>query len=410
MNRRLKVLISAFACRPGRGSEPEVGWRWAIGMAHYHDVTVLTQLKHRAAIEEGLAALPAGAPRPEFHYFEGGATLARLRKRFGGVRPFYLWWQRAAWAVVARLHAEKGFDLLHHVTFASYRYKTAIWGHGVPAIWGPVGGNEAMPLRLLPLDNLPALVAELARTASNALLSNRFHVLPQRAAASAVVLASTLETQAVFESLGTRAILMPTIGLEAGSISTAARPVPAGPLELLFVGRIVSLKGVDLALRALHRSGTGARLTFVGDGSYLPTARRLVRKLGLEGQVRFLGRLDHAETQLQYAGHHVFVFPSLHDSGGFAVLEAMAQGLPVICLDCGGPALLVREGCGVRVPMLSREAVVEGLSRAIAAYDADRPRIAADGERARQSVALHYEWGRKCAELDQVYRQAAGSA
>ena len=88
MNRRLKVLISAFACRPGKGSEPEVGWCWAIGMARFHDVTVLTQLKHRPGIEAGLAALPPEAPRPDFRYYDGGPKSARLRKRFGGVRLF----------------------------------------------------------------------------------------------------------------------------------------------------------------------------------------------------------------------------------------------------------------------------------------------------------------------------------
>ena len=113
MTPRLKVLLSAFACRPGKGSEPEVGWRWALGMARYHDVTVLTQPKHRAGIEQALAALPPDVPRPAFRYFDGGTWASRLRQRFGGVRLYYIWWQRAARRAVAELHAEFRFDLLH---------------------------------------------------------------------------------------------------------------------------------------------------------------------------------------------------------------------------------------------------------------------------------------------------------
>lgn len=406
MNRRLKVLISAFACRPGKGSEPEVGWCWAIGMARYHDVTVLTQLKHRPGIEAGLASLPPEAPRPNFHYFDGGPKIAQLRKRFGGVRLFYVWWQKAAWKVVADLNDEIGFDLMHHITFAGYRYTTAVWGHGVPCIWGPVGGMESVPLRLMPLDNPLALLAELTRNLNNAIQSVPFHVLPRRAADSSVVLVSTRETQHVFESLGAHPILMPTVGIDEKVISKRPIAAPTGILELLFVGQIISLKGVDLAIRALHASGTSARLTFIGSGSYQLKAGALARRLGIESQVLFPGRVPREQVLQEYEKYHVFLFPSLHDSGGFAVLEAMAQGLPVICLDCGGPAISVRDGCGIRIPMLGRKQVVEQIAGAIQTYDQDRARVATDGQRARESVTEHYEWNRKYPEMDAVYIEA----
>ncbi len=406
MNRRLKVLISAFACRPGKGSEPEVGWCWAIGMARFHDVTVLTQLKHRPGIEAGLAALAPDAPRPDFRYYDGGPMIARLRKRFGGVRLFYLWWQKAAWSVVEELHTEIGFDLMHHVTFAGYRYTTAVWGHGVPCIWGPVGGMESVPVRLMPIDNPFALLAELTRNVSNNIQAVPFHVLPRRAADSTIVLVSTRETQQAFEAVGAHPILMPTIGIDKNVISKRPLIAPAGPLELLFVGQIISLKGVDLAIRALHKSGSTARLTFIGSGSYQRKAEWLARRLGIESQVLFPGRVPREQVLREYEKYHVFVFPSLHDSGGFAVLEAMAQGLPIICLDCGGPAISVRDGCGIRIPMLRRSKVVEKIAEAIQAYDADRPRIAADGQRARESVAEHYDWNRKYPEMDMIYTEA----
>jgi glycosyltransferase involved in cell wall biosynthesis len=406
MNRRLKVLISAFACRPGKGSEPEVGWCWAIGMARYHDVTVLTQLKHRPGIEAGLAALPHDAPRPNFRYFDGGPKIARLRQRFGGVRIFYTWWQKVAWKVVAQLNDEIGFDLLHHITFAGYRYTTAVWGHGVPCIWGPVGGMESVPLRLMPLDNPLALVAELTRNLSNAIQSVPFHVLPRRAADSSIVLVSTRETQQVFEAVGVHPILMPTVGIDAKVISKRLITAPTGTLELLFVGQIISLKGVDLAIRALHASGTSARLTFIGSGSYQLKAAALARRLGIESKVLFPGRVPREQVLQEYEKYHVFLFPSLHDSGGFAVLEAMAQGLPVICLDCGGPAISVRDGCGIRIPMLGRKKVVEQMAGAIQTYDRDRARVAVDGQRARESVTEHYEWNRKYPEMDAVYTEA----
>jgi glycosyltransferase involved in cell wall biosynthesis len=268
---------------------------------------------------------------------------------------------------------------------------------------------ESVPVRLLPRDNPLALAAELGRNFSNYWHALPWHSLPPRAARSTKVLVSTLETQRAFAALDLPTTLMSAIGIDAAQITTRPVPVPSGPLELLYVGKLISLKGIDLALRALAASGPGARLTLVGDGSYQARARRLAAQLGVSDRVSFPGRLPLAEVFALYEKFHVFIFPSLHDSGGFAVLEAMARGLPVICLDCGGPALLVREGCGLRVPLESRPQVVADLATAIRIYDANRPRVAADGERARAAVAQHYEWTHKCEELAAIYAQAAST-
>src|SRR5215510_6227488 len=140
MSQRLRVLLSAYACEPGKGSEPEVGWQWALQMARFHDVTVLTRENNRANIESELERLKGRQPLPNFVYHERGAGLLNLKRRSKAVQLYYLLWQRSAWDVIARLHAERPFELMHHVTFAAFRYPVAIWGHGAPCIWGPVGG------------------------------------------------------------------------------------------------------------------------------------------------------------------------------------------------------------------------------------------------------------------------------
>ena len=59
MSQRLNVLLSAYACEPGQGSEPEVGWQWALNLAKFHEVTVITRANNR----EGLAYLRAACER-----------------------------------------------------------------------------------------------------------------------------------------------------------------------------------------------------------------------------------------------------------------------------------------------------------------------------------------------------------
>src|SRR5256885_1765707 len=106
MPQRLKVLISAYTCEPGKGSEPEVGWQWALQMARFHDVTVLTRANNRSAIERGLEGLRGKRPLPEFVYHDESAFLLRPKRRLGATKPYYLIWQRSAREVVAGLQAK----------------------------------------------------------------------------------------------------------------------------------------------------------------------------------------------------------------------------------------------------------------------------------------------------------------
>ena len=372
-------------------------------MAQFHDVTVVTRCNNRAPIEKALSMLPPGQRVPKFVYHDIGRFALFLKKTFGITQIYYILWQKSAHKVIADLHKRECYDLMHHLTFAAYRYIAAIWGHGVPCIWGPIGGMESIPVNLLPWTHPRTLLFEITRNLNNLLQSMPFHVLPQRAGMTSLVLVSTRETGDAFEKLGVKAQLMPTVGIDPEIINPRVLPPPRGPLRLLFVGNIIALKGVELAISALKESGTDARLAFIGDGKFLGTARRLVRSLGLESRVEFAGRMTREKTLQAYPNYDLFIFPSLHDSGGFAALEAMANGLPVICLDCGGLALSVHEGTGIKVPLGRRSEVVGGLAEAIRTYDRDRELISRHGNAARESMRKDYLWETKSKIMSELY-------
>src|SRR5207248_4484694 len=126
-------------------------------------------------------------------------------------------------------------------------------------------------------------------------------------------------------------------------------------------------------------------------------------------RVKFLGRLPRHEVIEAYPKFDVLVFPSFHDTGGYAVIEAMCNGLPVICLDSGGPAIAVRKDNGVKVPIGSHAAVVAGLSAAIQAYDRDRRLLLEHSRNARQTVLELYDWDKKGEQLALVYKEATSS-
>src|SRR5439155_12161859 len=99
-----------------------------------------------------------------------------------------------------------------------------------------------------------------------------------------------------------------------------SRKAIEGPLKILFVGNIITLKGIDLAIHALHQSGIDATFTLVGDGNYLEAAKKLAKRLGVEKKVEFRGRMPRREVLEIYSHYDLFLFPSLHDTGGYAVI------------------------------------------------------------------------------------------
>jgi glycosyltransferase involved in cell wall biosynthesis len=406
----MRVLLSAFACAPEKGSEPEVGWQWALQIARFHDVTVLTQYKYGPAIEKALKSSPSSQPAPRFVYFDRPQWLQKLQKHPIGVRLYYVLWQIGARPFVQKLLAENRFDLLHHVTFATFRYPTVIWGQGVPCVWGPIGGIESIPLPLLPWSHPISLVEEGFRNITNLLAATRFRNLPNRGAASNKVLVTTHEMQATFTKLGIQSQLMPTIGLKTSEFPFRPHRPSEGPLKILFVGKIISWKGIDLALEALSESATDATLTFVGTGNYLPAARRLAQKLGLGERATFRGRITRQEVLAMYPEFDLLLHPSLHDTGGYVVIEAMFNELPVICLDCGGPAAAVENGCGIKVPLKSRRTLIAGLASAIRYYDKDRQALLTHGRAAREAVLKNYDLDRKGEQMNEVYQEVLAQA
>lgn len=139
------------------------------------------------------------------------------------------------------------------------------------------------------------------------------------------------------------------------------------------------MKGIHLALKAfaeLIQDRPNATFTIIGMGSYEAQLKRLSASLGLRDSVRWLGWIPYEELWMQYCHYTALVFPSLHDSSGNVILEALSQALPVICLDTGGPGEILPPSCGIKIPVKNRSKaeVVRDLTAAMRNL-ADNPEL-----------------------------------
>jgi len=127
--------------------------------------------------------------------------------------------------------------------------------------------------------------------------------------------------------------------------------------KLLFVGRLIYLKGVDIAIRAfklLNEKYKNTQFIIVGDGNEKRYLLELVNKLELSESVLFVGKVSYNEVKDYYIDSDLFVFPSLHDSSGNVLIEALSAGLPVLCLNIGGPGVIVDNSCGIKIDVKNK--------------------------------------------------------
>ena len=110
--------------------------------------------------------------------------------------------------------------------------------------------------------------------------------------------------------------------------------------DLFFVGRMVSDKGVDIlvdAVHELHQRGLRPTLTLAGGGPEQPKLQDQVKALGLLDSVRFAGQVTDAELNELLNAHRIMVVPTRYGEGfGVAALEGIACGCVVVGSDCGG--------------------------------------------------------------------------
>jgi glycosyltransferase involved in cell wall biosynthesis len=347
----MKLLISAYACAPNLGSEHAVGWNWTTE-AHRqgHEVWVLASSAHRDAIEQACRNdSDLHGIHWSFPQIRGWPLQPSTEPKWE--RTYNLLWQRAALRGARKLRQTVKFDAIHHLTWGGVRAPTFLGSLGAPLIVGPLGGGETSPRLLRDGFHFKAKLTEAIRDFSNATITVNPSVR-QGLANAAVIFVKTPDTYRLL----TRRMQQKTSGfIELGLQPTQIgkpRRIREKPPKLLYAGRLLYWKGVHIAIHAfanlVHRL-PAVRLTVVGKGPEEGRLRADAAALDVAHNVDFVSWLPQQQLFDLYTSHDLLVFPSLHDSSGSVVLEALSRGLPVVCLDLGGPKEIVTPTSGAIV-------------------------------------------------------------
>lgn len=409
----MKILISAVACSPYHGSELYFGWSAMLALVRDHELWVLTHSRNRAELEQAAAAglVPANVRFTYAGDFKPWHP-NRLRARLQSWRE-YQRFSQAILPVARELHARERFDLVHHVTYATWRVASPLWQLKIPFVFGPIGGYEQFPAQFLPILSPSAGGFELARMASN-LISRCSPAVRKSLQQAAHVFAANAETEQLTKAIRRRgngvSQLLPGF-YSAASVESFARFVPDksvdGPLRLFAAGNMEGRKGVALALEALARAkSAGVRFHYHlgAGGPEIAHLKKMTAKLSLTAEVTFGEGLRGEAYQRELGATHVLLLPSFRESAGLTMMEAMLAGCVPVVVNRGGPGLIVTEECGFKLPAINHRQLVAQLTETIIAIDRNRNLIREKGRAASRRIATGFSEENYRATVNAIYR------
>lgn len=345
----MNYLISAYSVNPYKGSEDSIGWNWVLQYEKNYKkgdrIILLTKKFNEKDTRRGLKEF--NIQHVELVIVDVPDALNWFREKHSAFHHmYYILWQHWAWLWVK--HSGIRFDVIHHVTMNDYRIPSELYkAKGAKVIWGPMGGAQVTP-RPLKVYEKNQLVASFREFVNKSCSWNPFYKKALRSYYKIYCINNETQKQ-ISRIVGKDVPLMPELALRDEYKNLPIRKGKNDILKIVFVGRLIGKKGIAFLVDALSLMPTDIDWEFLifGDGDDRALIEKQIADSCIGKNVKLMGNRPLNQIAEAYQQADVFVLPSLRETSGNVLLEAMAYAVPIVAFDTSFCRLLKEVDCGV---------------------------------------------------------------
>lgn len=349
------ILITAYAINPYKGSEDGTGWNLVTQIARFNNAIAITRENNKPAIEKFLEANKENTvfQNLQFQYFDLPYWMRFWKKgERGAMLYFYLWQMFMPLFIVSK---KLKFDIVHNLNFHNDWTPSFLWILGKPFVWGPIGHHPNIPKEyvLVPYGRKNYIKSQILWLMKNIFWKlDPFLRLTLWKADKIICINSGVEK--IHKINPQKSVRMAAVGCNPAL--NQPKKEEHSKFIFLSVGRLVSLKGFDITIRAFRQFYLGldsksknlVQLQIVGQGPLKNWIKKEIEKLDLQDVVVLHEWVEQSKMHEIYQTASVFFYPS-HEGAGMVVPEALSHGLPVVCFDNEGPGEFVDSTCSLKV-------------------------------------------------------------
>jgi glycosyltransferase involved in cell wall biosynthesis len=401
----MKILISAYECNPGIGSESEVGWQWALNLSRYHKIVVLTKRPPSVDKVQGLISENSNIC---FEYYDLPEVFNFMRT--GDIRHalYYNLWQIGAYLHAKKILISNCFDLVHHLVYVNSWQPTYMGFLGLPFVFGPVGENPRIPYsiahhygsRLIRKEAFIAIFKYFCRN-----INPLMQAVYKRATR---VIAINRDVYAkINHRFHQKTVIYPAIGSTEPSDTVVQVFEQENKLfRVLYAGRFSYIKCPDIALNAYLKFAekySDVELIMIGSGPLHKKIENIIAHSQVGFKVTLLPWQERSAMHEYMKTCDIFLFPSC-EGGGMVFLEAISHGKPVVCLDFGGAKDFITDECGIKVKVKKVNEIENALAHALEKLYSSQSLRKSMALAGRKRFLELYDWKQKALWMSNLYK------
>lgn len=391
------VVLSAFQCKDNGISEAYVGYNWTKQVAKFANVKLLTG-NLPSGLPDNVEVFTASSP---FQF--GSPALSNFNR---AVKLDYFWHN-----LLCRIRYKdllSSTDIFHHVTPIAPRFPNSLGSLAPRFVLGPIGGGLRVPQPFRDMVETAEPRYSVLRNLDSFRLAYDPSLRRTYKAAKKILIVAKYMLDLIPAEFHCKTEIVLETGICRNDYPEAQSKTSSKHFTLLYVGHLIPYKGLEFLIRGLKRVNTetlrSMQLHVIGDGgAYADQCKKMTQVLGLTGSVTFHGRLPHEQVRKWYQKADALCFPTLAETSGNVLLEAMAMRLPVVSVNYGGPSEIVDQSSGILVDPVSPDYLVAGIASALEQLVANPERARSLGMAARRRVLAKFSWEAKGRKIQAIY-------